>query len=522
MISQPCRLLFLAVALAVGFFNSAFAQDTVPVESSTGYTACGYRTLSAVIVGTAFSPDECFWLARNKSSSLPRYMRSFYSNVVSTSLTVETSGTSRNISGTIQGCYYQDKTSATPHCEVDGISEITIDPNLLFFSLETIEICPDSHPVNNGDGTCTREPDDQTCHDYAALHGSTGSDGQVKDLSVFGIFTPNKSGEVCKAFWDGLDPSHPDQLYCTYKLQGDGISLGGGEFSGRFVPSGGSCNPAPESSDPPLDEPETPEECEKRGFANCSADGLFLVSAEIVDGFCIPVCSATMPTQDPPEQSTVDSDNNGIPDVNDPNHPDYDPDDPHSDPDNDGTPNYQDPNHSSYIGGGASVGNTEGTNVLLQQILNTQVVNNDISATTNQLIAQQTQALGEKLDKLATGSGGGVGTGDGSLWTDESNTLDIETPECTPDPVTGRCAEFGSLGVQALPEKVVNLSTYADDFTPIDTAATCPASVSMSLFGGAFDFNTQPVCDVLSGIYYLVMFSAYYAVARIITRGAMS
>jgi hypothetical protein len=501
MISRPCRLLFLAVALAAGFFNSGYAQDTVPKETVDMFKCTG-NLLNWNMYPIQPNTSAC-------------------ESVHVSSDSLHTSGSYNaevNVDWSIQSGRWQKQWKMT------SISQGTVSYNSVYMQTNPIAtaVCPETHPIDNGDGTCSREPDDQACYDYAALHGSTGTDGQVKDLSVFGIFTPNKSGEVCKGLWSGLDDSHPEQTFCTYKLQGDGISLGNGEFSGRYVPSGGSCNPAPDNAEPPLDEPETDEECEERGYAVCAVDGQFLVSSSLIDGFCFHECSSSQPTPDPPPVSDVDADNNGIPDVNDPAHPDYDPDDPHSDPDNDGTPNYQDPTHPTYIGGGGTVANTEGTNVLLRQILDSQVVNNDLSITTNQLIAQQTQALGEKLDKLSSGGGGVVGGGDDGLWTDESATLEIETPDCTPDPTTGRCAEFGKLGVAALPEKTLDVSSYADDFTPIDTAATCPQEMPLTLGLGTFSFNTGPLCDVLSGIYYLVMFSAYYAVARIITRGATS
>lgn len=472
MLSQPCRLLFLAVLLAVGFFSSASAQDTVPKDSFVTQYNCRVDG-GQIGSGLVSSVNECaeYYAGRSWSKRSPTFL-SWYNEPVGARFEFE-------------HCGY-----AQSYCET-GDSQYwgwTVEYNVSLSNAQQVPECPASHPIDNGDGTCSID----TSHEDWCQAVANGEWGEGSASHGYGGTEYN------------LDSSHP--LYGSVSLcvtYDHSVWVGDGTFNDDGgAGSGYSCVYELDFHSETAGETwyqATNEPCTRLDDGNCPEGRRNCASTHV-------------PGSDdgggPGDGGVGDEPING-PDLTPPNNP-TEP----SAPDPASSPEAE---NLTYLGEKFAFETRKQTDQIVEgmaQAVNNLNQNDDENT---QKIVKGLAAIEKGISEIPGGGGGGTGNGDPAGWGNEED-VSIDALDCLPDPVTGRCTNWAPLTEQELPEKIINLDDEIAQFDEYSVTASCPDSLDMGLSFGVFDYNSKPVCDTLGGVRYILLALAYFLVARIVMR----
>lgn len=458
MFSRTCHLLFLAVALVAGFFIPSYAQDTVPKETGVMFSRCGYTVHSSY---ASLTSQNGMNVADASGCSQMSYFQSYRFINVSVEVTFSDHTRSDGVL-TADYCGYEQHV-----CEGGGYHNTPVTRYVRASMPFSSPVCPVGYPIDNGDGTCSVDGAHEAfCEDVAA---------GGNDTSYWLDDTEAVSSVHCVNF---------GTYSCVYNKAEIGIGLGNAPVRYQYSASGETCTDGADGASPgdgtgvPVSDPLDGTDLGDPGMGN-SPDDLTLdtcTQAEIDDGSC---------------QSKIAN------------------------------------NSAHYLGGVFEYETRKATTELLDALaLSVNKLNDNADKNMNYVVdaltdfaALNSAGLKEISDK--TGGGGGVVGGDPAGWQTQENVT-LDGLQCDPDPVTGECTDWTPLGSRTLPEKIINLNNAADEFEQFEAEGECPASIDMALTFGNFGFNSSPICQVLTGVKFLVLLIAYYFVARMIHRGVAS
>ncbi|KFZ29722.1 hypothetical protein IDAT_01055 [Pseudidiomarina atlantica] len=316
--------------------------------------------------------------------------------------------------------------------------------------------CPSSHPIDNGDGTCSIDGAHEAfCQDLA----NSGTSFWAPD-----------NGDECTTITDG----NPQGYSCTFTRGEIGIGFGGGVEQWEYTASGEICSGGGSGGNSPGSDPLEPSTPIDGG--DLGGDG---------------GSPGTTPGTDPAEPTNDESASYLGQKIE-----------------------FETRTQTNaLLDGMAESVNKRNEN----HDKNSQFIVQGLSdlAKAN---ASGLSDIERAVRANGTSSGGGSGGGDDPAgWGNEEN-VSIDALDCTPDPVTGRCTNWQPLTEQELPEQIINLDQEISQFDEYSVTATCPETLPMALSFGNLDFNSKPVCDSLGGVRYILLAIAYFIVARVMVR----
>ena len=533
-------MLFI-VALAAGFFNSLYAQDTVPKEPVQGFNNARITgTSSSTVCRTGSGPTFYGpWVGNEHSQVLSLLVDSLNQNSTSYTYTVGTE---------VYDCGGGSNAKILTILVDGGTRYETV----YFVDPVSFSQCPETHPVDNGDGTCSKTEEQKECEKIA---GNRFSETTSLNSSGYSCI----SGCVAKQNVDGMAlrfASTPEgQWFQTVEYTGAACD---GSPDGANVDQNGNEVPPEEEQE------ETPDSCAVRAANACASTGEFAAGVGVVNGQCSYSCTAQSITEDNFNDPHGDHDGDGISNINDPDHPingdpenedDWGETNPNGDTDGDGIPNIEDPDHplnqdddgdgipngedpdNNGVGGGWGSGHgvgqsgTDNTGVeaRLDRLIAASVANNEDNKATQEILGkglaltEQFRAENkENLEKLREGLGADL--------TDEElkdmvkngfmngyNGLSPEEQESFISDLRQAAGLTDATGAEIIPVHTINANDYDDDYGGFVSAPdTCPSPIEINLFGNTYQFEYDALCEVLEAIKPLLIMIAYISAAFII------